>query len=1836
MKYLSKSYSPRIVAIIFLLFSLNICGFTQDIQLSVIAPPPHPSLLSEFEDVSGNYRVVITNTNPVASHIIYVTGKLTADNGIEAMLNDAYNGYEAIEIPAGSTTTYLFEELGGFLGNASLEDLDYSGGPAVEYLIQSQRLPDGVYQICLEARNFETQELVSLPMNVACSNPIIIQSINPPVITSPIDESIINQVNPTLINIFWTPVVAPAASIVYDFRLAEWNENINPYDAIENYNFIQYEETDIVGPNFIYNQSHTPLVEGRKYIVQVRARDITNSVNIFNEGWSDVIIFNFGTPINDGGEGDDLGQQGAYSCMEACPDIQIPDLPAIPEVRIGDLYKVGHFNLSIADFNITANGYTGRGVIKASDFIPRDINVQFQDVNINSRGVVTGGAIQGMRKVAAENFPRVDRISENTTVDEHLIDMLYDDLLDPTAAMISDDINDLINDIDIPLDLPISFGSGAQKVHIPDMSFSADGANISMISGYELEGDYIAGSQKMVFTNNNICITPGGLAMTDEVMKLDILQPYDFHPSEVFDLHINGKEGDNPSYIDFDCDGINEIVLNGHLHFNDQYIKPLDDDYTPVNNKDFAVAYSTSFTSWDEMIFTANASSLGRQGTNYFSSKFELTALPGFKFSLDDLVIDLSESENIANMRFPEDYGSPANWTGISINNIGLRLPDYFKNNNTPIDLSIDRFVIDENGASFNFRGRNLEDLTGISIGGWGISIDDLQLNLLRNDISGAALDGEIDLPICENPIGITCEIELVENRLNYDFDFDIREKIEVPMWASKFKFNEFSRIAAKIEDGEFVINSFLSGELELDGSIGDWDQVNIKKVRFEDMLVSNAAPYFRTGNIDIDAVVSASFMGFSIQVQDVSIEDVIKPGAVGKLPELGFNIGFQFGDKSGAGTGYFSADSRILLRGVRNRNTGSYSLDRTHLQTIEIDSDVAGVAIKGTLDFYDEHPVYGDGFGGAVDASFSEFGAIRARVLFGNTRDFDYWYVNAGVTLRNGVPIVPPIEILGVSGGAYYNMRQTIDRSAPIGEAQVDYVPRRNGWGFRLGTVWATSGNKDMLNGNADLMIDFGNGGRFSSVTLTGKAKMMSPPSKIENEVANTELALSGIIHYNHVEKTLAARFGYRLELPREYPMFTGGNLDANRPAIDLLIAGRDNWHLYVGQPSMDGSLERMVNISLRMPYKLKRSNKNIDTGTGIYAYFNIGSELPMNGNFPPAARRILDETRTRLIRLPRSGISMGLHAAFTTGDCKIGWEDVNVTFRASAGIGFDIAMAKYHNTLCNGDSEFGMDNWYFTSQAYLYAQASLRGKIWKSFSIADVSLGAMLKFDGPDPVYARGKFRVRIDVPIIPTFSINVGFSVGTKCEFSIDPNADIDFESEFEGIEVIEELSNLPVNDVNFTDRNQHIIASFFTRPNVINEETYQGRMFQYKVEPSYYISEEVDGNFVTRYPPNRIKTRPLNNGDVRFYFNSTKRSERMLKPGRTYRLTVKGVIKIREGNSGPFVIATYANGTQIRTIKNLEFTTESIEDYELEVLDINPLANAKNVHFGDMLFGIGNIDIAPESREMMDRLGYGEYATLYFKFSEYSRSNPLIKLREFTSEGFFSPSNNNRMHFNVAPLRTDRRYKMEILLQYEEEDPARMHWSYFETSKYRWYREKIESLNAEDMVAQSSGWSDDTYSVVFLGHEEFVDSEDALKITYLSQRTLGLTAWHHKRVAIEAFAQQHGFLHSVRMFTPEFVPADIVPADKNQGIGDIGVDLGAIIDGEPVLKYIWRPNLYISNLRSWAVNNHFASIYGNRELETLFFGAYTPITDQGDLRIKLSTVNNSITENFDFEF
>ncbi|HNP08519.1 MAG TPA: fibronectin type III domain-containing protein, partial [Cyclobacteriaceae bacterium] len=169
------------------------------------------------------------------------------------------------------------------------------------------RLPEGIYRISFEVLDYNRNTVVS---NRGSATAWMILN-DPPFINLPVNNAKIKPLNPQNIVFQWTPRHrgSPNAAFTtnYDVKLVEiWPAGRNPFDAINTSRPIY--ETTTSATMVVYGPAETPLVLGREYALQVRARDNGGRDVFKNNGYSEVVRFIYGDecPMPSGLNADDI------------------------------------------------------------------------------------------------------------------------------------------------------------------------------------------------------------------------------------------------------------------------------------------------------------------------------------------------------------------------------------------------------------------------------------------------------------------------------------------------------------------------------------------------------------------------------------------------------------------------------------------------------------------------------------------------------------------------------------------------------------------------------------------------------------------------------------------------------------------------------------------------------------------------------------------------------------------------------------------------------------------------------------------------------------------------------------------------------------------------------------------------------------------------------------------------------------------------------------------------------------------------------------------------------------------------------------------------------------------------------------------------------------------------------------------------------------------------------------------------------------------------------------------------------------------------------------------
>ena len=495
-----------------------------------------------------------------------------------------------------------------------------------------------------------------------------------------------------------------------------------------------------------------------------------------------------------------------------------------------------------------------------------------------------------------------------------------------------------------------------------------------------------------------------------------------------------------------------------------------------------------------------------------------------------------------------------------------------------------------------------------------------------------------------------------------------------------------------------------------------------------------------------------------------------------------------------------------LSIIGKLNNESGtqSWKFHSLGLKSISIDIDQGqAFALKGSLNFYKNDAVYGNGFNGLVDAKFISKLQIKASVIFGSKDGERYWYADAMIKLPKPINVAGPVCITGFGGGACYGMKMAPTAQTSLGRTAsgISYAPAsENGMSFKAIVFLSTNDGK-VLNADVTLEIAFFKGGGIHSITFLGNAVIAASVqanglSKLSSAV-NKLQAHQGALEINFSKRKLAtfkitedkkrtasAILGDQLEGPITAKIFISfdfstsefhSTLDAKINVAGGVITGSGQavlhfapgeWYVYVGTPPQPFG----VNIGIG------------SFSIGVNAYFMAGSVLPGSPPPPPEVSSILNSDMNYMKDLNAiskgGGFAFGMALKVDTGDIQF----LIFYGHFKAGLGFDIMLKDYGNTYCAGkDERVGVNGWYANGQAYAYVEGEIgiRVRIFRrnrSISILSIALAAALQAKLPNPTWAKGivggQFRI---LGGIIKGNCKFELTIGNECRLITKANAD-----------------------------------------------------------------------------------------------------------------------------------------------------------------------------------------------------------------------------------------------------------------------------------------------------------------------------------------------------------------------------------------------------------------------------------------------------------------------------
>lgn len=263
---------------------------TFPVRVTPILTPPYSPFLTDYTDPGVEKLTVQLILNDITVSEFRTKLRLTIE-GVNITITTNPNYIPPpITLQGGVPQLIYGSDIADYF---KLTNLVFQGLNPNEVEKNGGRLPEGIYRISIEVLDYNRNTVVS---NKGSATAWMILN-DPPFINLPVNNEKIKPLNPQNIVFQWTPRHrgSPNAAFTteYDVRLVEiWPAGRNPYDAINTSRPIFEVTTE--STMIVYGPAETPLVLGREYALQVRAKD-TGGRDVFkNNGYSEVVKFIYG------------------------------------------------------------------------------------------------------------------------------------------------------------------------------------------------------------------------------------------------------------------------------------------------------------------------------------------------------------------------------------------------------------------------------------------------------------------------------------------------------------------------------------------------------------------------------------------------------------------------------------------------------------------------------------------------------------------------------------------------------------------------------------------------------------------------------------------------------------------------------------------------------------------------------------------------------------------------------------------------------------------------------------------------------------------------------------------------------------------------------------------------------------------------------------------------------------------------------------------------------------------------------------------------------------------------------------------------------------------------------------------------------------------------------------------------------------------------------------------------------------------------------------------------------------------------------------------------------
>jgi len=212
-----------------LLLALTWMTLSSQLTINTIVKPPYSPYFEDYLQYDNKVVLIIQN-NSNTDYEFYFKSSIIGDNGIEIVTKPDFRPIDPFVIAAHQVLQLSGGDLEPYL---SLDNADLTGIEASS-IIGAEGLPEGNYQICVQAFNWNDDTPVSAEIPSGCAN-IFIQNIEPSVIVSPSCGSDVIASNPQNIVFSWSISPGALPGTEYILQIVEVLDGQSPESAMGNF-----------------------------------------------------------------------------------------------------------------------------------------------------------------------------------------------------------------------------------------------------------------------------------------------------------------------------------------------------------------------------------------------------------------------------------------------------------------------------------------------------------------------------------------------------------------------------------------------------------------------------------------------------------------------------------------------------------------------------------------------------------------------------------------------------------------------------------------------------------------------------------------------------------------------------------------------------------------------------------------------------------------------------------------------------------------------------------------------------------------------------------------------------------------------------------------------------------------------------------------------------------------------------------------------------------------------------------------------------------------------------------------------------------------------------------------------------------------------------------------------------------------------------------------------------------------------------------------------------------------------------------------------------------------